>query len=119
MTVFAPAPVNPPAMPWTSSVGRDQTRSSTVRSGSPVSCGRADFFGQELVLVERQRLPALQFRGGGLLHVVVDARESECARRRDFALASSSISPNTAFGAAPPYSPECRSRIGPVASTSM
>ena len=36
MTVFAPAAVKPPAMPWTSSVGRDQTRSSTMRSGSPV-----------------------------------------------------------------------------------
>ncbi len=30
ITVFAPAAVNPPAMPWTSSVGRAQTRSSTV-----------------------------------------------------------------------------------------
>ena len=30
MTVFAPAAVKPPAMPWTSSVGRDQMRSSTV-----------------------------------------------------------------------------------------
>ena len=48
ITVFAPAPVNPPAMPWTSSVGRDQTRSSTVRPGSPVNCGRSDFFGEKV-----------------------------------------------------------------------
>ena len=29
MTVFAPAPVKPPGMPWTSSVGRAQVRSRT------------------------------------------------------------------------------------------
>ena len=38
ITVFAPAAMNPPTMPCTSSVGRAHTRSSTVNPGSPVSC---------------------------------------------------------------------------------
>ena len=37
MTVFAPAPVNPPGIPWTSSVGRAQVRSSTLYPFSPTS----------------------------------------------------------------------------------
>ena len=36
ITVLAPAAVKPPAMPWTSKVGRDQTRSRMRRPGSPV-----------------------------------------------------------------------------------
>ena len=36
-----------------------------------------------------------------------------------FNFESSSINPNTAFGAAPPYKPECRSRAGPRASISV
>ena len=37
ITVFAPAPVKPPGMPCTSSVGRAHVRSSTEYPGSPVS----------------------------------------------------------------------------------
>src|ERR1044071_3848740 len=37
ITVLAPAPVKPPAIPCTSNGGRDLARSSTERSGSPVN----------------------------------------------------------------------------------
>ena len=37
ITVFDPAPMNPPGIPWTSNVGRAQLRSNTLNPGSPVS----------------------------------------------------------------------------------
>ena len=39
ITVFAPAPINPPGMPCTSIVGRDHVRSSTLNISSPTSAG--------------------------------------------------------------------------------
>jgi hypothetical protein len=37
ITVFAPSAVNPPRMPWTSTVGRPHTRSNSGTPGSPTS----------------------------------------------------------------------------------
>ena len=56
ITVFAPSPVKPLSSPFTSNVGRAQTRSSTEYPVSPASFGAPRSLAI-LLLVERQLLP--------------------------------------------------------------
>ena len=50
ITVFAPAPMNPPGIPCTSSVGRDHVRSNTEKPGSPEYRESAVLSGQSYYL---------------------------------------------------------------------
>ena len=102
ITVFAPAPVNPPAMPCTSNVGRAQTLSRTERSGSPVNACGADLLLQELSSLNGRLPNSASPRAAGALDVVVDAGNLNHAVPHLWPWPATSINPYTAFGAAPP-----------------
>ena len=71
--------MNPPTMPWTSSVGRAHTRSSTVIARLAGELRRADLVLEKFLFVERQRGPAVFFRGRRRRDVVVDAGNLDVA----------------------------------------
>ena len=75
ITVFAPSPVKPLSRPFTSKVGRAQTRSSTRVTPARRPAWRAKVLAVFL-LVERQLLPRRAFLLRQRPDVVVEARES-------------------------------------------
>ena len=102
ITVLAPAPVKPPAMPWTSSVGRAQILLEHRIAGSPVSCVEPTSFFRNSFSLNGRLVPALLLGRRRAARRRRRCPGSGCARRRSSAFASSSTSPKTAFGAAPP-----------------
>ena len=77
ITVFAPLRQTA-RMPWISSVGRDQRRSSTEYPFSPISAVEpTSFF--VILFVEGQALPYRQFGVGGGFHVVVETGDKNLA----------------------------------------